>query len=656
MANYTKSFNFRNGVQVDDSNFIVNSVGLVGIGTTTPNEHLDVRGNIKVVGDSRLTGYTSVTNIEVVGVMTVGTGITLDPGSGIITATKFVGDASGLTNIVAIATDGFIANVGSLTTTAKIGIGNLSPTNQLDVSGNSKFVGVTTFAGITTVTGKTLFTKQLNVSGVSTFTGAIDANGNLDVNGTISSGDITISDNNPMITFTEDDGNPDYRIIQNGGKLAIQDIQDSFAERFAINSAGRIIINRDLDVDRNLEVTGVSTFTDDIFVGTGATVGFGTTAYFRDNAKAVFGDSEDLSILHDGTRSLISDQGEGNIVVLASAVNFKNAADNNQRLAILPNGVQAYSLNVKKFETIGAGASVYNELRVASLHGGTSGLSSHFGSLRYGDESGGAPYSTRRSLDLINTDSGNINYYINFNNKPNTGDFHWHRGVNNARLMTLTGIGGSLGIGTTDPDTPLHVIGNSTFTGNVILGGDLDVSGNANMQVVGNVVGNLQGNVFANSGVSTFKRLDLDTSSYYEFGELSAAGVGIGTTMGNFKLAVNDDADKKFFITDSGNVGIKTISNNGNALFVNGAVVALDPIGIGTDEPRAAVDFADAGQATTGLAANRMYMVPPKVGAAQTAALVSLVSGAMIYNTTLNKLQVYNGTNWETITSVEVTG
>ena len=49
-------------------------------------------------------------------------------------------------------------------------------------------------------------------------------------------------------------------------------------------------------------------------------------------------------------------------------------------------------------------------------------------------------------------------------------------------------------------------------------------------------------------------------------------------------------------------------------------------------------------------------MIPPKVGAAQTAALAGLVSGAMIYNTHLNKLQVYNGTNWETVTSVEVTG
>ena len=44
-------------------------------------------------------------------------------------------------------------------------------------------------------------------------------------------------------------------------------------------------------------------------------------------------------------------------------------------------------------------------------------------------------------------------------------------------------------------------------------------------------------------------------------------------------------------------------------------------------------------------------MVPPKVTNAQRGNLAGLVSGAMIYNTNLNKLQVYNGSAWETITS-----
>ena len=48
MSNYTKSFNFRNGVQVDDSNFIVNAIGLVGIGTTKPERLLDVFGNARI--------------------------------------------------------------------------------------------------------------------------------------------------------------------------------------------------------------------------------------------------------------------------------------------------------------------------------------------------------------------------------------------------------------------------------------------------------------------------------------------------------------------------------------------------------------------------------------------------------------------------------
>ena len=50
MANIRKSFNLRSGVQVDEDNLLVNSVGNVGLGTTVPTETLDVRGNIKSVG------------------------------------------------------------------------------------------------------------------------------------------------------------------------------------------------------------------------------------------------------------------------------------------------------------------------------------------------------------------------------------------------------------------------------------------------------------------------------------------------------------------------------------------------------------------------------------------------------------------------------
>ena len=120
MANYTKSFNFKNGVQVDTDNFIIDSNGLVGVGTTNPGKLLDVYGS------ARFSGVTSLTDANISGIVTVGSAILIDAASGVITATKFVGAAGDLSGIVAIATDGWIQNVGSLSTTAKIGVGTES--------------------------------------------------------------------------------------------------------------------------------------------------------------------------------------------------------------------------------------------------------------------------------------------------------------------------------------------------------------------------------------------------------------------------------------------------------------------------------------------------------------------------------------------------
>ena len=101
MANIRKTFNFRNGVQVDDDNLVVNPTGLVGIGTTVPTEALDVRGTVKVVGIVTATegDYETlrVTNLIANGLNltggTVGSGVSIGaPGAaGIITAATNTG-------------------------------------------------------------------------------------------------------------------------------------------------------------------------------------------------------------------------------------------------------------------------------------------------------------------------------------------------------------------------------------------------------------------------------------------------------------------------------------------------------------------------------------------------------------------------------------
>jgi len=679
MANYTKSFNFRNGVQVDDSNFIVNSVGLVGIGTTKPEKKLDVRGN------AIISGITSLSGTVISGVVTAGN-IKIDPVTGIVTATKFVGDASGLQNIVAIATEGFIKAAGTLSTTAKVGIGSETPVSQLDVFGDTKIVGFTTLSGITTSIGKiflndveasgvttTVFleTQTVKVSGLSTFSSNADFNGNIDVDGLSELDDVNVSGASTFSGLIDANGGANItgNLVANSAKIsdltnnrvviagASGEIEDSGNFTFDgsnLNVVGHVesdTVNvSGVTTTNTFVVSGTSILSDDVTVGAAASVGIGSTVYFPDNSKAVFGNSGDLSIFHDGTRSVISDQGQGSLTFLSSANYFKSASDDRQRLTILASGVKIYSNNIVKFETIGTGASVYNQLNVASLDGGASGLSSHYGALRYGDE-GGSEYSTRRSLDLINTDSGNINYYLNINNLNNSGDFHWHKGTSN-QLMTLTSTG-SLGIGVTIPLHKLHVAGISTLGGNTFIGGNLSVLGSLTSQATinatefnGEVDGNLTGNVNATSGLSTFFNIKV-TSKQTEF-----SGLGIGRTCATTNLVdiigPSGISTSNIFITTDGSIGIGTnrIDDTININAVK-SKATLGALGIGKTNPLSAVDFSDAGKDALGDAANRMYMYPPKLNNSQKSNLVGVTAGAMIYNTSADKLQVYDGTTWQ---------
>jgi len=105
-----------------------------------------------------------------------------------------------------------------------------------------------------------------------------------------------------------------------------------------------------------------ATFTGNIIIGAGSTVGFGSTAYFSDNAKVVFGNGEDLSIYHDGTNSYIKSQ-TGTTVFNVDTLRVNNSTNTENILEADANGaVKLYFDNSKKLETISIGVTVSGSL------------------------------------------------------------------------------------------------------------------------------------------------------------------------------------------------------------------------------------------------------------------------------------------------------
>jgi len=695
MANIKKSFNFRNGVQVDDDNLKVSATGLVGIGTTVPTESLDVRGNLVVSGVSSAVtaqaGVLTVTTLNPTEI--IGAGVSIK--SGIVTASSgiitFYGDGINLLNLPTSQWEDTIigAGVSSIYNTGgNVGIATTAALFTLqvgnDVNSGQKGVGISSFGDI----------KASGIITATTFVG--------NLTGSVTGNIVGVAASATQLATARTIGGVSFDGTSNIDLAGVNIAGNQNTSGTAANLSGtpNILIN-------NLNVSGISTFSEDVITGVGATVGLGTHVYFGDNVKATFGSGNEVKMYHKpDTNDFRAEFASTNFVIMTQALDFKNQAGNKATItAFEPGGISEVRLfndGNEKLRTTGFGVTIFNQLDTTNIvasgvitattelnspligvgtdvpvneiqvrksgnaeiqvtsdtgvAGLTVGRESGTGNtnnaeFRYGGGAG-ANYSSAQSLDILNYGTGNFNYHLSANNAGAVaGDFHWHKGLNNTRLMTLTGIGGSLGIGITTPTTPLHVLGAATISGNVNLGGDLNVSGNAALNVVGNVTGTLTGNVNSTTGVSTFVRLDVDSSNYSEFGQISATGVGIGVTMGNKRLVINPADVDQFSVSNSGLVGIKTDEPNGNALLVNGDTCILETVGIGTNVPRAAIDFSDAGQTLTGAAANRMYMIPPKVTNTQRGNLAGLVSGAMIYNTDLNKLQVYNGSAWETVTS-----
>ena len=572
MANIRKTFNFREGVKVDD-NVLVVAGERVGIGTTVPSQVLDVRGRVTITGDVDYSNSVT-TGISTFAEVRLGTGVTISSLSGIISATSFYGDGSNLTNI---PTSQWGSVPSGISTEGSVGIGTTNPQTTFQVGDDPEVTGKKGVA----ISGNTGDVKSTGIITASTFVGnltgyattatlalGISTNALINIAGVITATSFT-----GALT-----GNADTATSASG-----------LTGSASVNTSGIITAT-----------SFVGALTGNADTATTATTALGITTAFDYTVANITAGIGSFNAIGIGTSNPATD-----IEIINS---------DNSRIRF-----------------------------------GRSTTSN--GLIGFGNTSVGFPYSSSTSLDIANYGTGNFNFYLEAGGAGvSTGNYYWHRRGNFSRLMTLTN-SGTLGIGVTIPINTLHVVGTSTVTSKAYFGNDVNVAGDIttlqSLTAATLNVSYINGNIFSTSGISTFNQIKVTDT--VEFSD-----VGIGTTgISGTPLRVNNLASKRFTVTDTGVVGVKTDVLTTNAINALDGGSIFGGIGVGaTNTLRAAVDFGDAG--TVGVVTTNRFIIPPKLTNTQRGQIAAPVAGALIYNTTTNKLNVYNGSAWRAVTDAAV--
>lgn len=659
MANFKKSFSFRNGVQVDTDNFVVNPNGQVGIGSTTPTELFDLRGNAVVSG-------LTTTQELYAGIGTVGILTATRAGVTTLAVDTIEIDGLSIRTIVGYHTAGWNIDyayggpddpssygAGSgISTTLKVGIGTTQAFGQYDLLvGGDPSLGILT-GGVAINRGDIhaagIITASEHFVGIGSLITQINAS-NIEYG--------TISDDRLPDSITSDlVGNVTgistfARNLTGSPNIAVTNVTAGIVTAFR----GNLSISSITQADITSSTTDTATVTGTLHLD-GGKIGIGSASPSKDF---------DIRKSTTATSQIVADNGTSSLDII----------------------------------------SLTGESRVS--FGQSIGIGNSSAVIRFGQQS--------KAFDILNYDTGNIRMILDGGDVGvNTGNFSWHYNTPASTLMTLTGIGGSLGINNVNPSEKLSVGGGLTVTGEVYFDNILRTKSSV---IAPTFIGD--GSALTNipaplkftaeevliTGVTTSKEIHVFDSS------TGIGSIGIGTdviptphhqtssriespsgllNIGKVAISTDPNAhlDDNFNQTlrcggfaQFTNIGIGTTTNDGysiqshdrsvylsgnSSLIVDsGTVMFGGPVGLyptlggilleqGSmigynvgDGSRSLLDMGSVGTATT-----YCPLILPTVSTGDRDTIKnrvssgSTVAGSIIFNSSTSKFEGYNGTDW----------
>ena len=476
-----------------------------------------------------------------------GDNVTLTGGpTGIVTINSAAGGGVGYfqQNVTGINTTGSLSNIGIGTTTAS---------SKLTVDGTVKITGITTIDSSLQQTGTATFSDDVTLTGDSANVFWDKSQNQLEFADNAKAIFGTGTDlqiyHNGQDSYIQDSGTGDI-IIYGSGETLARFKDDGGVTLFHNDIPQFDTVGSGVSVINQISVGATATFDAKVITGTGATVGFGSTAYFKDDAKLSFGAGGDLEIHHDGSHSYIKDtKSAGSLYLQSSNLLINNQANNATMIkAESGSSVELYYAGTKTFETSTLGIKVSTGATVQ-----TNGAAAFAGIVT---ASGGLRVGSAVTIGINNGNAGftgivTANKFIG-DGSGLTGVTGSGSGVVIKNSGSTVGTAGTINFGDNLTVTPIH-LGIVTVTasgGNNVAGIDTTAGSTfTNLKATG--ITTLTGALDANGG-ATIDNIQIGVTGNNE----------IDTASGNLTI---DSAGGQVVIDDYLRVsGVATLSSNVN--------------------------------------------------------------------------------------------